>query len=116
MNDYWFFLSYARVDFPSQVAKFYADLALEIGSLAALHGKSSKEIGFLDQNGIDLGRDWSETVRAALQTSRVLVCLYSHAYFKSLYCGKEFEVFLERHAPIMPVLWGPAENLPKPLP
>jgi hypothetical protein len=63
----------------------------------------------------------------ALQSSRLMLSLYSPTYFTRLYCGKEWEVFRRREAlygatrppgtygVILPLLWVPAryfENAP----
>jgi hypothetical protein len=55
-----------------------------------------------------------------------LVCLYSRAFFKSVYCGRVWRAFLTRLAiygklelnspHVLPVLWGPPSDNPKVLP
>jgi hypothetical protein len=131
MDGYWFFLSYARRDSEGapSLKRFCKDLALEVGRTAGLESSAkTTEIGFFDEAGIDVGANWSHTLAEALQTSRVFVCLYSPAYFKSEYCGKEFQVFLSRVEAyaqtsrlspprlIMPVLWSGLRRLPNSLP
>src|SRR3954468_18823863 len=97
MSNYWFFLSYARRDALSNnpyLKKFYKDLALAVGSAAALNSSVEvSDIGFIDNQGIETGDNWRETLAEALQTSRVLVCLFSRSYFNSEFCGKEFHAF-----------------------
>src|SRR5204863_5934745 len=96
---------------------------------SALGDSATDEIGFLDVSSIKTGASWSGKIASALQTCRVLVCLYSPSYFKSEYCGKELQAFLSRvreyqrehnlYEPpqlIFPVLWLSPEELPKPLP
>jgi len=53
-------------------------------------------VGFLDQHDIELGEEWEKTITKALQESKMMVCIYSPGYFKSSYCGKEWEVFQRR--------------------
>ncbi|HKG23709.1 MAG TPA: TIR-like protein FxsC, partial [Blastocatellia bacterium] len=129
MSDYWFFLSYAKRDALDNhyLKKFYKDLAQAVGRAAALDSSvADSEIGFFDGQGIETGDSWRGTLTEALQTSRVLVCLFSRSYFNSEFCGKEFHVFRarledyrrsskakERPALILPVLWDNPFKLPK---
>jgi FxsC-like protein len=128
MQDYWFFLSYARVDGKgnSWIEKFYLDLAGEVRRSAPL-GTDTKEgdIGFYDVESIETGDYWDQKLVKGIQSCRVLVCLYSPAYFYSEFCGKEFQVFSDRvyaynnqNPPplIIPVLWDNPDQFPKPLP
>jgi FxsC-like protein len=133
MSDYWFFLSYARRDAIDNkyIEKFFNHLAQEVARIAGLPSqKGKKEMSFWDKTGIEPGDRWPDTLADALQTSRVLVCLYSRGYFNSEYCGKELKVFLSRldkrqldyptdtkQPPlILPVLWDRPDRLPKPIP
>lgn len=128
---YWFFLSYARRDAKGNpwLEDFYTRLAQEIGRAAGLPASIEEtEIGFYDKEGLEPGVKWPDALAEALQSSRVLVCLYSRSYFKSEYCGKEFAVFSsriasytsppDRPAPrlIIPVLWDRPGRLPDMLP
>ena len=76
----------------------------------------TRESASLDQHDIELGSKWSDDIIDALQDCNALICVYSPAYFKSEYCGKEWQVFhsrCEAHAKkgnawpkaIKPVLW-----------
>jgi FxsC-like protein len=131
VSDFRFFLSYARRDDvgTEYVKSFYADLAREVGRIAGVDSSlGPQEVGFIDVEGSQPGGNWDAQVSEALQTSKVLVCLYSRGYFNSSYCGQEFEVFRRRleaargpgsddPAPlIVPVLWSGREELPDPLP
>jgi FxsC-like protein len=124
MHEYRFFLSYARSDIDDNLRKFYSDLSEEVRKLAMLPPQTrNQEIGFLDEEGIEVGEEWPASIAAALQSTRTLVCLYSSGYFTRPYCGKEFEVFRRRtegipgaSSLIMPVLWREPEDLPRPLP
>jgi FxsC-like protein len=106
---YWFFLSYARRDAVRNTyfAEFFEDLALQVARLAPLPSHIPTErIGFLDARGVEPGETWPAALSEALETSRVLICAFSPAYFASEYCGKEFAAFRYRPEPaILPVLW-----------
>jgi FxsC-like protein len=136
MSDYWFFLSYARrndvsytlgpkSEQKSRVAKFRDELAAEIISRAKTGVTDIEQVGFLDQSGIEPGDKWDDKVAEALRTARVMVCLFSRAYFDSKVCGQEFEVFRARVADyakgaaqpplIIPVLWHRPDKI-KPTP
>jgi FxsC-like protein len=127
MPDYAFFLSYASGD--REVAKpeaippaksdfihrFFDDLNREVRKLHFSEG------GFIDRK-LDAG-PWRIEIINGLACGRVLVPLYSQGYFRSEFCGKEWEVFnlrsTENGGPnrfldvtpkiILPVLWRPVE-------
>ena len=131
-KDYWFFLSYARNDAKGDpwLKEFYERLARGVSQAAALaSGLEPEDIGFIDDRGIESGTQWTDELAEALQSSRVLVCLYSRSYFNSEWCGKEFQVFRDRVQAyvdahpglkwpplIQPVLWDRPDKLPKPFP
>lgn len=128
---YLFFLSYARRDAKGtdKLKYFYERLALEVARAAAVPSDvDENEVGFFDGETLEPGDDWPQVLAGALQSCKVLVCLYSKSYFKSRYCGQEFEIFRSRVANyvpspdqtepprlIIPVLWDPPSRLP-PLP
>src|SRR5215213_1686004 len=133
MGNYYFFLSYSRRDAAGgeYLKKFYEDLALGVGAKLGLPSSTKKtEIGFFDETGNEPGDHWPSNIAEALRTSKVFVCLYSRGYFNSTYCGREFQLFLDRvnkykashpeltTAPplILPVLWDSPDRLPKLLP
>src|SRR5258706_10337779 len=103
-SGYWFFLSYARRDAKGDngnenpwFQKFSSDLAQQVGTAFGLPAAiPNKDIEFYDRESIPAGSDWDKDLAEALQSSKVLVCLYSPAYFNSVYCGKEFTVFNSR--------------------
>ena len=127
-KDYSFFLSYARNDAQGNLwlNKFYKDLVRDVRSYAALPSTlAEKDIGFVDDTGLENGTQWPIELAEALQSSKVLVCLYSRSYFNSQWCGKEFQVFLDRVKAsvgrggaklpplIQPVLWDAPVDLPR---
>src|SRR5882762_7109599 len=94
----WFFLSYARHDRETApkdkdyVKQFYEDLNRDLLQKKPQPGTA----GFFDDKGIQQGTAWVPVLNQALATCRVLICMYSPAYFQSDYCGKEWEVFSSR--------------------
>jgi FxsC-like protein len=124
---HWFFLSYARENYDQYLLDFYRDLNKKICDLAT---PGDGEDGFLDMNGIEVGKQWPDELTAALQKCQAFISLYSPAYFTKEYCGKEWRAFSDRQAAygtdlpanvsrpslIMPVLWVPENRLPSPLP
>lgn len=133
MENYCFFLSYSRRDAVGDafLKKFYLELAQRVGAKLGLPTDTDEtEIGFFDETGIEPGDAWLDNIVRALQTSKVFICLYSRGYFNSPYCGKEFQVFLDRVNQyrdsnpqltppprlIIPVLWDSPDRFPKQLP
>lgn len=96
---YLFFFSYSRADWDNDLylAKFYTDLAQRVGIVA---GAANRTVGFRDEDGIRIGDDWTRKISSALQSSNVLVCIYSPNFFSKErtheFCAKEFMAFLKR--------------------
>ncbi|MFE0464598.1 FxSxx-COOH system tetratricopeptide repeat protein [Kitasatospora sp. NPDC058965] len=117
----YFFLSYARADDDGgAIGCFYQDLRAE---LAQLDPEAERLPAFLDVEQILLGADWERRLSRAINHCRVLVALYSPAYFASLYCGKEWTAFHRRTTAyqqdtgwdpgaLVPVLWEPVPGGP----
>lgn len=124
----WFFLSHARFDRDPDndphecIGRFYRDL---LATIRRRRAQGSE--GFFDGLGIQQGDIWPDSLGDALRTCRVLICIYSRAYFNSEYCGKEFEVFhsrlvdypgqlpqgVRRPPLILPVLYAPPQDVPQ---
>lgn len=120
---YYTFFSYTSFDYDPYVRMFFDDLLAELNGRTTL--QPGEEMSFFDQKAIERGEEWEESVKDALQESRVMVPLYSPHYFNSPDCGREWWIFQqrrERHAidseqsrenrvklpPIIkPVLWIP---------
>ena len=123
---YEFFFSYTRANNDAFLSQFFADLS---GVVRELRGEpKDKVVGFFDQQDLELGEDWDAALVEALQTSKVVVPLFSPGYFKSEYCGKELALFQQRCAAavgggrtlpplIKPVIWvqPKAGGIPAPL-
>lgn len=120
---YEFFLSYTRANNDVFLKKFFADLSDVVRELRG--DPTGREVGFFDQQDLELGEDWDASLVEALQTSKVIVPVFSPAYFKSEYCGRELALFRQRCVAavatgqplpplIKPVIWvAPREgNIP----
>lgn len=115
-----FFFSYARADDDIFLKRFFQELSDAVRVRRGL--PRDAEIGFLDQDQ-ERGEEWTDRLPEALQGCPVLIGLYSRAYFRSEYCGREWEVFRRRRdllaaarrqaggelppPVIKPVLWVP---------
>ena len=119
-----FFVSYARADtdyeaYRLQMRRFVDDLSAMVAVKMAI---ARQGICFFDESSIETGTIWRRELADALKTTRVAVPLYSPSYFTSSWCGREFQVFLERgcaipsspQAPvgIIPVLWMKCTTMP----
>src|SRR6266849_8408860 len=104
--DDYFFCSYAREDQEKKdhIQEFFNDLCEEIRGQTGL--RSHNPIGFFDQKNIELGQEWPVRLVNALCRNRSIVCLYSPRYFTSTDCGREVQVFLDRHKG-----WRPKDSL-----
>ena len=122
MEDYYFFLSYARGDDDVFIQQFFRDLSSEVRSHAGL--RADAEVGFLDIHSIELGAAWTPRLTSALATCRAFVALCSPRYFVSEFCGKEWTVFAERlheyetsnglqPPALLPLRWTPVRWTPE---
>lgn len=103
---YYIFFSYSRVHSQeAYLGEFFKDLSNEITQRVRL--SKGEEIYFFDQEDIELGRDWKAAIVEALQTSKVMVPIYSPPYFDSEYCGKEWQFFQMRREEYIKKKFGP---------
>lgn len=96
------------------VERFYRNLCLKVEELTAVPPGTG--VGVFDRD-CWVGEDWVEGLPEALASCRVLVPLYSRGYFRSSFCGKEWQAFATRSAgtsaqisqapAIVPVMWSP---------
>ena len=91
---YYTFISYTGPDYSAYMQIFFDDLLAELNGRQPL--TESEQMSFFDQKEIERGEDWGETLKDALQTSKVLIPLYSPRYFNSPDCGREWWVFQQR--------------------
>jgi FxsC-like protein len=101
---------------------FIEDLENEVAMhLAAAEG----ELMFVANRDIQAGNEWTDSLAEALCTAEVMLCFGSMHYFNSTWCGREFEVFRQRHGGwsednpgktarmIIPVPWIPVPSQPE---
>jgi FxsC-like protein len=88
---YEFFFSYTRADNDEFMRQFFEDLNDAVRILKGL--PQGTQVGFFDQQGLQLGEQWDPALVTALQSSKTMVSLYSPGYFNSEYCGKEWQFF-----------------------
>lgn len=94
MSDLFFF-SYSRDNYEDGYLKlFFDELSAKIRERLGL-GREER-VGYLDQPELKLGASWRPELALALQTCRVMVSIYSPAYFRSPNCGREWEFFRRR--------------------
>jgi len=124
-----FFFSYARGNWENaeggrfsaaerhainSIDEFYHALGREVADLSGL---SADEVGFIDQEDLELSAPWPEKLVEALKSAAVMVALFSPTYFLRPACGREFEFFRQRQITlekslgraldyrILPILW-----------
>jgi FxsC-like protein len=116
---YEFFFSYTRANNDAYLKQFFDDLSQEIRDRRGL--SNDTVVGFFDQREIELGEDWDAAIVEALQSSKVVIAISSPAYFKSEYCGKEWNLFHQRLVTasatgqavpplIKPIVWVPFKD------
>ncbi|MGO6667648.1 TIR domain-containing protein (plasmid) [Rhizobium ruizarguesonis] len=107
-----FFVSYARDDvkheqFHENFKTFIADLGARVAGLLAI---PIEDAYFVDEN-IATGELWSDQLKNALMNCKASIVLYSPNYFTREWCGKEFQILLDRCKQgegvtgIIPVRW-----------
>jgi FxsC-like protein len=122
MSDYCFFFSYASAD--RQVTDRNANDTSKADLVKVFFDNLQREIqgyysdgGFFDKERLEA--KWKPELARSLASSRILVPLYSRNYFRSVYCGKEWETFrlrfeenethrfrdVQQSQVILPVLW-----------
>ncbi|MEU9173315.1 TIR-like protein FxsC [Streptomyces sp. NPDC048420] len=122
-----FYLSYARRPSVGSrqrdlESRFFRDLSRSVSEIT---GSEPSTTGFNDR-AIPPGASWEEELRRALAEAQVLVPLYSPSYFKSEWCGREFDAFHRRMewgasldgravSAIVPVIWLPTDEEQLPL-
>jgi hypothetical protein len=111
------FFSYARENLDRYLEDFFEDLCLEIAPQTEW-AADDERISFQDKKNLRVMANWESDIEGALQTSSVLICVTSLAYFKKDFCGKEYYVFDQRRRQglppradlpplILPVIWAP---------
>ena len=76
---------------------------------------------FVDEDCIETGDRWPQSLRDALAASRCMVCVWSPSYFRSTWCISEWASFRERekrlaidpHGLIAPLRYHDGEHFPQ---
>src|SRR5262245_35237999 len=99
MEDFFFYFSYAPMDMDSDPSPycFFQDLRQEVCVLTGLQQTGFMDKEILQPSDFYLWERWELQIAEALSRSRVLVALYSPAYFRNEFCGKLWTVFLWLH-------------------
>jgi TIR domain len=108
-----FFVSYARAD--AEYPQDRADLKTFVEDLSARVARALttplKGVCFIDTD-MQAGEVWTDPLGDALMRCRVGLALYTPNYFARPWCGKEFQVLLDRRGAgrggtgIVPLRWG----------
>ncbi|POX57111.1 hypothetical protein C3489_02370 [Streptomyces sp. Ru71] len=105
-----FFLSYAHSGSDDMVRRFLRDLNERVRRLAP---GSAPGVAL---EGMAHGASWETELRRRLASARVLVPLFSSRYFRSEWCGREWDAFERRSTgpflAVVPVLWEPPDRMP----
>jgi FxsC-like protein len=124
-RQYQVFFSYSQSNENPYLAQFRKDLSEMVSTRCAL---DLEDVLFVDREVLRTGAHWETNIRDALQSTRVLVALWSPHYFRSEWCGREWYVFWQRqlaHAAasgqpqklpevVIPVLWIPTSMADQP--
>jgi hypothetical protein len=90
-----FFFSYARENLDKELKAFFEDLCTEVAPYTSWASEDPR-ISFRDGRDLPLMEQWEPAIMEAIQTSAVLVCVTSLAYFQKHFCGQEYWVFDQR--------------------
>ena len=96
--DYDYFISYAHADNkPEDGNPGFVDEFVRKLRNSEEHQKMFGErvSVFFDEDEIDSMSDWDNRIRSSLASSRFLIVLLSPSYFKSEYCAREFDWWMQ---------------------
>jgi FxsC-like protein len=122
---YWLYMSCSEAERSDRLCRrFFTDLTERLQ-----HQFRDRQLRYLDEGNPENPDCWSAWSLRAMHECRVLVCLFSKAFFNSVYCGQVWRAFEQRwletfqfEAPaqacplVFPVLWGPPDEYPDVLP
>jgi hypothetical protein len=114
-----FFFSYASENLDATLKGFFELLCEDVAPYTAW-AKDDPRISFRDGKDLPLMEGWRPALLNALQTSAVMVCVTSVAYFQKPFCGQEYYIFDQRRRQglaagakvprvVLPVLWAPLD-------
>jgi len=107
-----YYLSFARADADKYFQQFVSDLSQEMSLIR------NEPISLLQD--LSIGESWSDSLRNAVRTCKVAICILTPSYFRSESCGKEYEIFRRRGLRvkgdgIFPITWLPIYDIPVPM-
>jgi len=119
------FTSHASHDRAREMKKFIDFFRQRLrAKLGVTATKEIEDLVFCDYASLQFGGDWSAGLAEAVVEAETYLCLLSPTYFKSLWCGREFEIARKRFDDwkksvtktnqarfIFPVIW---EQFPQP--
>jgi FxsC-like protein len=82
--------------------EFVRDVINEVNQTKTTAGKVEE---FLAHRDIESGDEWPTALADAVRASRVMLSFFSPHYFNSTWCGREFQVFMDRRKQ-----WAPSAN------
>ena len=91
-SEYDIFISYARID-NRENDRYVERLAEEMTSLYRQRTGRVLRI-FLDKQEITTAQMWEREIHAALRRSSIMIAVLSPAYFRSSWCGREWDGFI----------------------
>jgi FxsC-like protein len=120
-----FFFSYASENLDPHMKQFFKALRASVAPSTGWNA-DDEEISFRDKENLRVMDTYQPLLLKALQSSTVLVCMTSPAYFQKEYCGKEYYIFDQRRRQgigqndvpppvILPVIWATDGSEPPPL-
>lgn len=95
-----------------QMRKVFISYSRKDQDFATRLAKSLLQVGYdvwLDIEDIPAGIKWSTAIQNALQTSEIMLVILSPDSMASVNVEDEWQYFLDRGKPIIPILWRPCE-------
>ncbi len=85
-RQYQVFFSYSQSNENPYLVQFRNELSEMVSTRCGLN---REDVLFVDTEALRTGAHWETNIRDALQSTRVLVALWSPHYFSSEWCGRE---------------------------
>ena len=91
------FTSHASLDRAPEMKKFIELFRQRLrAKLGVNEVKEIEQLVFCDYTSLPFGGVWSAALADAVVEAETYLCLISPTYFKSLWCGREFEIARKR--------------------
>jgi FxsC-like protein len=116
-----FFFSYTHDNLDKELKAFFRDLCNEVAPHTEWGRGDDPRTSFRDGQNLPLMVEWNSAILDAIQSSSILVCVTSPAYFVRPFCGQEFWVFDQRRRQsvqpgtkpppvVLPIIWTPVDG------